>query len=176
MTHSSRLQHLKGVAPSSLDMEPSEVAERALKVARPVALGVLGDRDAAADVAQEVAIVAVAEVARLRDPEALDGWLRRIAVRRALDRARRNRRRREAELAHQNGRPAAEEADALDGALALLAGLPPAQRAALTLRYVHDLTDEDIARALGCRPGTVRSLLSRGRAAVRAREELHSCR
>ena len=42
------------------------------------------------------------------------------------------------------------------------------QRAALTLRYVHDLTDAEIARALRCRPGTVRSLLSRGRDAVRA--------
>ena len=170
------MQHLEGVEPSLSGMEPYEVAARALKIARPVALGVLGDREAAADVAQEVAIVAVTEVARLRDPGALDGWLRRIAVRRALEQARRNRRRREAELAHQNGRPAVEDADALDGALALLAGLPPAQRAALTLRYVHDLPDEEIARALDCRPGTVRSLLSRGRAAVRARKELHPCR
>ena len=51
--------------------------------------------------------------------------------------------------------------------LDLLAGLPPRQRAALTLRYVHDLPDAAIARALGCRTGTVRSLLSRGRAALR---------
>ena len=54
------------------------------------------------------------------------------------------------------------------GSLALLDGLPARQRAALTLRYVHDLTDAEIARALRCRPGTVRSLLSRGRDAVRA--------
>jgi RNA polymerase sigma factor (sigma-70 family) len=174
------MQHLEGVEPSLVDMDPSEVAAHALKVARTTALAILGDRDAAADVAQEVAIVAVAKHPRLRDPDALDPWLRRIAVRRALEHARRNRRRREAELAHQNGRPAAEDADALGAALALLAGLPPAQRAALTLRYVHDLTDEEIAHALGCRPGTVRSLLSRGRAAIRARhdarKELHRCR
>jgi RNA polymerase sigma factor (sigma-70 family) len=163
-----------------LVMDPSEVAAHALKVARSTALGILGDRDAAADVAQEVAIVAVAKVADLRDPAALDPWLRRIAVRRALEHARRNRRRREAELAHQNGRPPTEDADAVSEALDLLAGLPPAQRAALTLRYVHDLTDEEIARALGCRPGTVRSLLSRGRGAIRARQaarkELQRCR
>jgi RNA polymerase sigma-70 factor (ECF subfamily) len=35
------------------------------------------------------------------------------------------------------------------------------------LRYVHDLPDDAIARALGCRPATVRSLLSRGRDALR---------
>jgi RNA polymerase sigma factor (sigma-70 family) len=174
------MQHLEGVGPSLMDMDPSEVAAHALKVAHTTALGILGDRDAAADVAQEVAIVAVAKVTRLRDPGALNPWLRRIAVRRALDHARRNRRRREAELAHQNGRPAGSDDDALGEALALLAGLPPAQRAALTLRYVHDLTDEEIASALGCRPGTVRSLLSRGRAAIRAahgaRKELDRCR
>ena len=174
------MQHLEGVAPSLLDMDPSEVAAHALKVARTTALGILGDRDAAADVAQEVAIVAVAKVTRLRDPNALEPWLRRIAVRRALEQARRNRRRREAELAHLNGRPADGDDDPLDEALALLAGLPPTQRAALTLRYVHDLTDEEIASALGCRPGTVRSLLSRGRAALRAthgaRKELDRCR
>ncbi|MGZ4280091.1 MAG: sigma factor-like helix-turn-helix DNA-binding protein [Solirubrobacteraceae bacterium] len=36
------------------------------------------------------------------------------------------------------------------------------------MRYVHDLPDAAIASALRCRPGTVRSLLSRGRETVRA--------
>ena len=57
--------------------------------------------------------------------------------------------------------------DPAAGLLDLLAGLPPRQRAALTLRYVHDLPDAAIAKALGCRTGTVRSLLSRGREALR---------
>jgi len=56
----------------------------------------------------------------------------------------------------------------MSAALALLDGLPARQRAALTLRYVHDLPDDAIARALRCRPGTVRSLLSRGREALRS--------
>ena len=37
----------------------------------------------------------------------------------------------------------------------------------MVLRYVHDFTDKEIARALSCREGTVRSLLSRGRAGLR---------
>jgi RNA polymerase sigma factor (sigma-70 family) len=36
------------------------------------------------------------------------------------------------------------------------------QRAALILRYYDGLSEAEIAAALGCRPGTVKSLLSRG--------------
>jgi RNA polymerase sigma factor (sigma-70 family) len=49
----------------------------------------------------------------------------------------------------------------------LLAALPDRQRTALVLRYFHDLPDEEIGAALGCRLGTVRSLISRGLAALR---------
>jgi len=50
--------------------------------------------------------------------------------------------------------------------------LPPKQRIALALRYVHDLSDEQIAAALGCRRGTVHALLSRGRDALRRDAQL----
>jgi RNA polymerase sigma-70 factor (sigma-E family) len=49
----------------------------------------------------------------------------------------------------------------------LLRTLPDRQRAALVLRFFHDLPDEEIAVALGCRLGTVRSLISRGLATLR---------
>jgi RNA polymerase sigma-70 factor (sigma-E family) len=49
----------------------------------------------------------------------------------------------------------------------LLSTLPERQRAALVLRYFHDLSDAEIGDALGCRLGTVRSLVSRGLAALR---------
>jgi len=149
------------------DLTDDRVARRALQVARRTALGVLGDTEAAADVAQDVAITAVRRAASLRDPAALDAWLHRIAVRAALREARRAGRRREAERAGHDP-PERLDDHALTGALALLDDLPARQRAALTLRYVHDLPDATIARALRCRPGTVRSLLSRGREAVRA--------
>jgi DNA-directed RNA polymerase specialized sigma24 family protein len=38
---------------------------------------------------------------------------------------------------------------------------------ALALRYVHDLSDAEIATALGCRKGSVHALLSRGRRSLR---------
>ena len=50
----------------------------------------------------------------------------------------------------------------------LLRQLPERQRAALVLRYFHDLPDDEIAAALECRAGTVRSLISRGLATLRA--------
>ena len=48
-----------------------------------------------------------------------------------------------------------------------LAALPHRQRAALVLRFYGGLPDADIADALGCRPGTVASLVHRGLAALR---------
>jgi RNA polymerase sigma factor (sigma-70 family) len=161
------IDHAGALAVSRSDtLSDERVAARALQVARRTALGVLGDAEAAADIAQDVAITAVRRARSLRDPAALDGWLHRIAVRAALREARRSGRRREAERAGHDPPPAPDED--LAGSLALLDGLPARQRAALTLRYVHDLPDAAIANALRCRPGTVRSLLSRGRDAVRA--------
>ena len=62
--------------------------------------------------------------------------------------------------------PRADElgADELDDALA---ALPARQRAAVVLRFYGDLPDADIARALRCREGTVRSLISRALADLR---------
>jgi len=150
-----------------IDLAPPTTASerlvaRALTIGRRTALGVLGDREAAADVAQEVALIALQKADSIRD---LDPWLHKVAVRRALKEARRNRDRRDAE-ARAHIPPPPE--DPLSDALSLLDGLPPRQRAALTLRYVHDLPDAAIAKALGCRTGTVRSLLSRGREALRS--------
>jgi RNA polymerase sigma factor (sigma-70 family) len=145
------------------------LVRRALMVARRTALGVLGDPEAAADVAQEVALIALRRRQRLRDPDRIDGWLHKVATRAALGHGRSARRRCRRELAHAAADPPAAPDDGLTELLDLLAGLPHDQRAALTLRYVHDLPDAAIARALRCREGTVRSLLSRGRAALRDR-------
>lgn len=52
----------------------------------------------------------------------------------------------------------------------VLNALPSRQRTAVVLRYLEGLDDEQIAELLHCRLGTVRSLVSRGLAALR--EEL----
>ena len=127
--------------------------------------------------AQDVAVEVLRSLGRLRDPEAFDAWVHRIAVRRA-GRALGNRRQRARQEVALDGPDAAgqlaEEQCDLDGVLAArqelqrgLAQLPVKQQLALVLRYVHDLSDDEIAAALGCRPGTVHALLSRGRVGLR---------
>lgn len=49
----------------------------------------------------------------------------------------------------------------------LLATLPPRTRAVLVLRFYEDLPEADIAAALGCSVGSVKSQLSRGLARLR---------
>jgi RNA polymerase sigma-70 factor (sigma-E family) len=50
----------------------------------------------------------------------------------------------------------------------LLDSLTPRQRAAVVMRHLHDLSDEDIGNSLDCRPASVRSLLSRAMISMRA--------
>lgn len=50
----------------------------------------------------------------------------------------------------------------------LLAGLPARQRAAVAMRYLLDLTDTEIGLELDISPVSVRSLVSRGLAGLRA--------
>lgn len=56
---------------------------------------------------------------------------------------------------------------------AALARLNPRQRAAVFLRYYLDLPEVEIADALGCRPGTVKSLLHRSMSTLREHLDEH---
>jgi RNA polymerase sigma-70 factor (sigma-E family) len=60
-----------------------------------------------------------------------------------------------------------DPADADGSVLAALARLPERPRTAVVLRYWGDWPEAEIATALGCRPGTVKSLLSRALAELR---------
>jgi len=54
-----------------------------------------------------------------------------------------------------------------DALLAGLRRLPRQQRAVIVLHFYEGLSTDETAETLGCRPGTVRSHLSRGLAALR---------
>lgn len=94
-------------------------------------------------------------------------WLRRAVVSNCLA-SLRTQRRREAIIRRQASAPppaAPDEKAFLD----LLTGLNERQRMAVTLRYVEDLSEAEIAAVLGCRPGTVKSTLHRAMKVLRAR-------
>jgi RNA polymerase sigma-70 factor (ECF subfamily) len=52
---------------------------------------------------------------------------------------------------------------------AAIAELPAAQRAAVVLRYMHDLSVLEVAATLGCAEGTAKTHLSRARKTLAAR-------
>lgn len=160
-----------------------ELARDATRLALRTAAALVESREEAADIAQEVAIDVLSTLDKLRDPEAFDAWVHRITVRRTLRRLKKRRRARANEmplaLLEASEQPPAPEGLDRDTVLAArsaladaLAELPPKQRLALALRYVHDLSDAEIAAALECRTGTVHALLSRGRSALRQDPQL----
>jgi RNA polymerase sigma-70 factor (sigma-E family) len=61
-----------------------------------------------------------------------------------------------------------------DSLVSALRALPPRQRAVVVLRYIDDLAEADVAAALGCSLGSVRSQASRGLARLRDSEHLRA--
>lgn len=74
---------------------------------------------------------------------------------------RRFRAERVAHLFNHEAREAAEGSDSGNDLADVVAKLPLRQRAAVVLKYYDGRTEAEIARIIGCRPGTVKSLLSR---------------
>lgn len=127
-----------------------------------------GDRSSAEDVAAEAFARAYAHWSRVARLDYREAWVIRVAANLAIDLARKGRRR----LAPEPGRHASDPSG--DVALRVtvvdaLRALPRTQRQALVLRYLADLPEQDVAAALGVRPGTVKSHLNRGREAMRSR-------
>lgn len=137
----------------------------------------LGDRDEALDVVQDTFETLLVELADLRDPAALRGWLMQIAVRKVHRRFRRRSLLRAlgfgadeeglATLASEDGGPEARaELALLDRALA---ELPAAERIAWTLRRVEGLQLEEVARSCGCSLATAKRRIGAAEERVRAR-------
>jgi RNA polymerase sigma-70 factor (sigma-E family) len=133
---------------------------------------ITGEPELAEDLVQDAFVRLIGRFTRLRDPDAFDAYLRRTVVNLSYSTFRRRR----MERAHLDGQtalpttglPDVETADELWGQLHRLA---PRQRAALVLRYYEDLSEQQTADLLGCPVRTVKSLVARGLAAMRAQQE-----
>ncbi len=122
------------------------------------------------DALQETMMAMVKGLGSLRQPAAVRGWARRIAVRESV---------RVAHGRSRGGVPVSPAhlivpAEVPDRATeievrAVLSQLSPEHRAVLVLRHLEDLSAEETAAALGVPVGTVKSRLSRAKCAFRAR-------
>lgn len=111
------------------------------------------NQEVARDVAQDAFVALHRKWTTVEHPRA---YLRRSVVNgsRSWLRKRRTRDRTTLPVPDEVVQDADELADVLDR-------LPRRQRTAVVLRYHHQCTHDEIADAIGCRPGTVGSLLSR---------------
>jgi RNA polymerase sigma factor (sigma-70 family) len=138
---------------------------------------VMGDPSEAEDIAQEAFIKAYYALDRFKPDASFRAWLIRIVANEARNfRAAAQRR---AGLHTRFGEdfwrgsiaPSAEESavtnEQRSALLTALDGLREDDRAVLMYRYVFDLNEAEMAEALGCSPGTVKSRLSRSLSRLR---------
>lgn len=129
---------------------------------------ILRDEAAAEDVAQETFIRAYRNAHRLDADADARPWLYRIAVNLALNRIR-SRRREDRAVTRLGPRTtlwedaASERGAGDDSVTEALRRLPDRLRVPVILRYYLDLSEKEIAKALGVRPGTTKSRLHEAR-------------
>src|SRR3954449_13017058 len=144
----------------------------------PVVLGYLRANSAPdpEDVLSEVFLQVARDIATFDGEEkGFRSWVFTIAHHRLID-ARRHSARRPVDLAAEPPEPPDRADDAAEEALArigaeevhrVLGAISDEQRAVLLLRVLADMSIDDVAKAVGKRPGAVKALQRRGLAAVK---------
>ena len=156
-----------------LDFE--EVVARYDKRLLNVMYGLTGNYHDALDLTEEAFIKAMKAYPRFRGESDPFTWLYRIALNVLKKRYRKNARRAELWREHQERDPGpssetrtAEHAVLEEERARLvrqaIAQLPTAFREAITLRYIDEMSYEEISTAAGSSIGTVKSRISRGKA------------
>lgn len=140
---------------------PDESFDEFVRARLPQLLGfaraLTGSEHAAADLVQDALERCLPRWSRIASDNP-DAYVRRVIVNRNISVWRRLRRERLTDATPDEGH--------LDSGTDLdlwraIARLPAQQRAVVALRYYEDLSEAEIARVLGCSPGTVKSQASR---------------
>jgi len=128
-----------------------------------------GNADLAADVTQEVFVKLMNSITMFREDSAFSTWLYRLVANACVDAQRRAKSRQTVSDSdalerlphpdsHERTFARAETAEVVKGAISRL---PSKLRLAILLRYVEELSYEEIAVVLNCSKGTVASRLNR---------------
>ena len=167
------------------------LAERYSGRAYQIAYGVLGNREDAQEVAQDVFVRIYKALPRFRGDARFSTWMYRIAMNLARNKYRWNKTRgsqkkvsleatqEEEENSYGIQVPAGEpspdkQADLTEfqqNVMNEIQNLPPLYKEALILRNVEELSYEQIAEVLNCKLGTIKSRIARAREELRKRLE-----
>jgi RNA polymerase sigma-70 factor (ECF subfamily) len=155
-----------------------ELVRRYQDLATRTAYVIAGGADAL-DAVQEAFVKAYASLGRFRAGSAFRPWLLRIVANEAINRRRAARRHANLSLRAAEGRPPDDAVPSPETAalaqerqrelLAAVNRLRPEDRLVIAYRYWFDLSEAEMAEALGCAPGTVKSRLSRALGKLRKR-------
>ena len=136
------------------------------------------DPDQALDIAQEVWLSVFRGLRKLRNPGVFRAWLYQIAHARVVSQVRKNVREEQILERFSTGRehhPECEAPISNDPELVhhALAALSPEHREVLVLRFLEDMSLEEMAQALQCRLGTVKSRLHYAKLALKQQIDTH---
>ena len=142
-----------------------------------IAQTIAGERQLGEDLVQDVLVKLHGRWAAVQGTDRPDAYVRRMLVNEFLSWRRKwSRLIPQADpgrhLVDGSSDHAQEHADR-DALLREVARLPERQRIVITLRYLADVSDADIAEALGCKETTVRVHASRALAALRVSAQPH---
>jgi RNA polymerase sigma-70 factor (ECF subfamily) len=168
----------------------AEIVRQHQHMVMQLAINLLGDREEALDLSQEVFLRVFRTIHRFRGQSSLKTWIYRIAINQARNRHRFWKRRRRSDQVsldqhvEAHGELASDLESTPDRLLAqkelatrlrrALDHLPFEQRTVVILREIDGLSYDEIAYSLGLAVGTVKSRLTRGRQALR--EELREAK
>ncbi|MBP3040189.1 sigma-70 family RNA polymerase sigma factor [Bacillaceae bacterium Marseille-Q3522] len=126
----------------------------------------------AVEIVQETTYKAFLSIEKVKSPEQISAWLKRITINSAIDFIRRQKK--VTSIASEYIEEIPDKARGLDEKIdlfQLLDQLDERQKTVIILKYYEDLSNREIADIIGCPEGTVKSSLHRALKCLRSKME-----